>query len=192
MKHWKKKGEYGYRTARRKVQLGIVAIFAVIIIAMLLARVFFMEPDSGISTITIVFAVLLVLPMANTAAPMLAAWKIKETPERLHEICQPYEEQFPVLYDLIITSKDMILPMDVIVIHPTGVYCYCTGKKVRVKEAEKYLDEMLVHWKLDGNAKVLTEEKNFLRRLESLKPVTEEEDDGSAPHVAELLKNISM
>ena len=49
-----------------------------------------------------------------------------------------------------------------------------------------------MRWKLDGNAKIMTEKKNYLNRLASLKPVAEEDDDGSAPHVEKLLKSLSM
>lgn len=51
---------------------------------------------------------------------------------------------------------------------------------------------MLTGWRLDGNAKIMVEKRNYLNRLASLKPVTEEEDDGSAPHVEKLLKSLSM
>ena len=98
----------------------------------------------------------------------------------------------PVLYDLIITSPDFILPIDVSVIHPTGVYMFCPVKTADTKKAEKFLNEMLTGWKLDGNAKIMTEKKNYLNRLASLKPVAEEDDDGSAPHVEKLLKSLSM
>ena len=39
-------------------------------------------------------------------------------------------EKFPMLYDLIITSRDFIMPVDVVVIHPTGVYLYCPKKGI--------------------------------------------------------------
>ena len=97
-----------------------------------------------------------------------------------------------MLYVLVITSNDLIMPVDAAVVHPTGVYLYCTNPKVDRKKAEIFLNEMLVGWKLDGNAKVMNEEKKFLRRLSELKTVTEEEDDGSAPHVLKLLKSLSM
>mgnify|MGYP000063769237 CR=1 FL=1 len=56
-----------------------------------------------------------------------------------------------MLYDLIITSRDFIMPVDVAVIHPTGVYLYCPKKGIDTKAAEKFLNEMLTGWKLDGN-----------------------------------------
>ncbi len=63
---------------------------------------------------------------------------------------------------------------------------------IDIKAAEKFLNEMLTGWKLDGNARIMTEKKNFLTRLSTLKNVTEDEDDGSAPHVEKLLKSLSM
>ena len=119
-------------------------------------------------------------------------WKIRTAPRELYDACRPYGEKFPMLYDLIITSRDFIMPVDVAVIHPTGVYLYCPKKGIDTKAAEKFLNEMLTGWKLDGNARIMTEKKNFLTRLSTLKNVTEDEDDGSAPHVEKLLKSLSM
>ena len=185
-----RKGQYGYRTAHRKSQLMIIGLFLAAIAALLISRRFITW--DGLRNLTTISAILLVLPMANMASPVVAAWKIKEPPEDFHQAVMPYEEKFPVLYDLIITNNDLIMPVDAAVIHPTGVYLFCPNKAVDVKKAEKFLNEMLVGWKLDGNAKVMVEKKNYLMRLSTLKPVTEEEDDGSAPHVAKLLKSLSM
>lgn len=184
------KGMFGYRNAHRKQQILIVALFLAAIAAQLIGRQFItMKEFKNLVTIS---AILTVLPMANLASPLVAAWKIKEMPEELYDACRPYEQKFPILYDLIITSSDLIMPVDVAVIHPTGVYLYCPAKSIDTKKAEKFLNEMLVGWKLDGNARVMTEKKNFLTRLSTLKTVTEDEDDGSAPYVEKLLKSLSM
>ena len=177
------KGTYRYRTAHKKRQLFFVVLFILAIVAQLILRNFITaQIYKNLVTIS---AILTVLPMANLASPLVVAARIPEVPEKFHDACVPYEEKFPILYDLIITSNDLIMPVDAAVVHPTGVYLYCP-------KAEKFLNEMLVGWKLDGNAKVMNEEKKFLRRLSELKTVTEEEDDGSAPHVLKLLKSLSM
>lgn len=190
MKNSKRKGTYGYRNYHKKVQSAIVAVLALAILAQLAAR--FLTDSTSAKNILTVMAILTVLPAANVASPLLASWKYKTISKSLYDSCRPYEEQFPVLYDLIITSKEQILPADVAVIHPSGVYLYCPSQKVDVKKGEKFLNEMLTGWKLDGNARLIKDEKTFLKRLSSLKPVTEEEDDGSADHVAKLLKSLSM
>ena len=173
------KGTYRYRTAHKKRQLFFVVLFILAIVAQLILRNFITaQIYKNLVTIS---AILTVLPMANLASPLVVAARIPEVPEK-----------FPILYDLIITSNDLIMPVDAAVVHPTGVYLYCPNKNVDRRKAEKFLNEMLVGWKLDGNAKVMNEEKKFLRRLSELKNVTEEEDDGSAPHVLKLLKSLSM
>ena len=184
------KGTYRYRTAHKKRQLFFVVLFILAIVAQLILRNFITaQIYKNLVTIS---AILTVLPMANLASPLVVAARIPEVPEKFHDACVPYEEKFPILYDLIITSNDLIMPVDAAVVHPTGVYLYCPNKNVDRRTAEKFLNEMLVGWKLDGNAKVMNEEKKFLRRLSELKTVTEEEDDGSAPHVLKLLKSLSM
>jgi len=184
------KGQYGYRTARKKKQIRNIAIFAALILILLISRKFI--PRDDINNLVTISAILLVLPMANLASPLIASWKIQEVAEDFHKDVKPYEEKFPVLYDLIITNSDLIMPIDAAVIHPSGVYMYCPNKSLDTKKGEKFLNEMLTGWKLDGNVKIMTEKKNYLTRLSTLKDVTEEEDDGSAPHVRKLLVSLSM
>ena len=160
------------------------------IAAQLIARQF-ITWDSLRNLITI-SAILTVLPMANMASPLVASWKIKSTPGDFHDACRPYEEKFPILYDLTITSSELIMPIDAAVIHPTGVYMYCPDKRIDTKKGEKFLNEMLTGWKLDGNARIMNERKNFLNRLSTLKAVAKEDDDGSAPYVEKLLNSLSM
>lgn len=167
-----------------------MAVFAFVIAALLIARFFITWED--LRKMTMITAILLVLPMANLASPLIAAWKIKETPEDFYNEVKPYEKKFPVLYDLIITNTDLIMPVDSAVIHPTGVYLFCPNKNIDTKKAEKFLNEILEGWKLDKNAKVMVEKKNYLNRIASLKEVTEEDDDGSVDYVKKVLLGLSM
>lgn len=185
----RRKGTFGYRNYHKKVQLAIVLVLAAAVLAQLAAR--YLTEDQAVKNILTVMAILTVLPMANVASPLLASWKYRSISRDFYDSCRVYGEKFPILYELIITSKDMILPVDAAAVHPTGVYLYCPGKS-DVKKAETFLNDTLRKWKLDGNARVITEEKTFLKRLASLKTVTEEEDDGSAAYTEKLLKSLSM
>lgn len=184
------KGQYGYRDAHKKAQIRNVAIFAVAIAAILIGRFFVTWED--MQKMMLITAILLVLPMANLASPLIVSWKFKTTPRDFYEAVKPYEEKFPVYYDLIITNTDLIMPIDAAVVHPSGIYLFCPNKNIDTKKAEKFLNEILVGWKLDGNAKVMVEKKNYLNRLASLKDITEEEDDGSADYVQKVLLGLSM
>ena len=184
------KGQYGYRDSHRKQQLLWVILFLAAIIAQLLARNF--TANSSAKNILTVMAILTVLPMANLASPLLAGWRYKTPAEDFHRIMMPYEEKCTILYDLIITSKEYVMPMDAMAVHPSAVIGYCTNPKVDVKKAEAHLNEMLKGNKLDANARVFKEETTFLRRLDNLKPAAEYEDDGSLPYAVQLMKNLSM
>lgn len=187
-----KKGMYGYRDAHKKRQILLVSLFLLVIAALLVSR-YFITWKSLKNLVTISAILTDAFPWPEPwRLPLMASWKTGPPPESFYDACRPYGEKFPILYDLIITSRDFIMPVDVAVIHPTGVYLYCPKKGIDTKAAEKFLNEMLTGWKLDGNARIMTEKKNFLTRLSTLKNVTEDEDDGSAPHVEKLLKSLSM
>ena len=190
MIHRRKKGEYGYRTYRRNVQLGEVAFGAAMILVQLAAREF--TSTQAVKNVLTVMAILSVLPTANVAAPMLAAWRWKTPPETFHRRVIPYESRFPVLYDLILTSTEAVMPVDAAVVHPTGVYLYCTSDKVDARKAEKFFRDMFKAHRLDPHVHMIQSEKAFFQRLDSLKTAGEYEDDGSGDYASALLKQLSM
>lgn len=185
-----RKGQYGYRDAHKKTQIRNVSVFAVAIAAILIGRFFVTWED--MKKMMMITAILLVLPMANLASPMLVSWKFKTTPKDFYDAVKPYEDKFTVFYDLIITNTDLIMPIDAAVIHPTGIYLFCPNKSVDIKKAEKFINEILIGWKLDGNAKIMVEKKNYLNRLASLRDLTEEDDDGSVEYITKVILGLSM
>ena len=186
----KKKGQYGYRDSNRKMRLIIVLVLLAAILIQLLAR--YLTGSQAARNILTVMAILTVLPMANMASPLIASWKYRTPPAAFHKQASAYESRFTILYDLVITSKDFIMPMDAIAVHPKGVIAFCSGRKVEPAKAEQFLNSMLAGQKLDANAKVIKDETAFFRRLDNLKPSAEYEDDGSLPYVESLLKSLSM
>ena len=59
-------------------------------------------------------------------------------------------------------------------------------------KAEKELQELLKNNRINLKLRLITDEKSFFRRLDSLKPASEYEDDGTVEYAARLLKNLSM
>ncbi|MGN0157606.1 MAG: O-linked GlcNAc transferase-like protein [Brotaphodocola sp.] len=185
----KNKGEFGYRDSNRRFRLILVLIFAAAILAQLAARHLTDNPSA--KNILTVMAILTVLPMANLASPLLASWKYKTPPISFYEQIHPYEQKCMILYDLIVTTKEEVMPMDAVAVHPNGVFAYCT-KAVDTAKAEKAINQIFLNNKLDPNVKILKDEHGFLRRLDSLKPADTYEDDGTAAYAAALMKNLSM
>ena len=190
MKHRRKKGEYGYRAYHRSVQVGEVLFGLAMILAQLGARG--LTEQQGMKNILTVMAILSVLPPANVASPLLAAWRYKTPPKAFYDRVNPYEARYPVLYDLILTSREAVMPVDAAAVHPTGVYLYCTSPKVNARQAEKFLNDMFTTHRLDPHVHMIQDERAFFQRLDSLKPMAEYEDDGSVDYTLELLKQLSM
>lgn len=186
----KKKGEYGYRNYHQKIEIGKVLFGVAAILIQLGARKF--TDQAAMKNILTVMAILSALPTANVAAPLLASIKIRTPGEAFYRQLSAFEPQVSVLYDLIITSKEQIMPMDGVIIHPTGVYAYCSNPKLDVNKAEKFLNDLFRAHRLDPHVKILTEEKGFFKRAASLKPEKDYEDDGSLGYTVQLLKDISM
>lgn len=66
-------------------------------------------------------AIVTVLPAANLASPLVAIIKYKLRQE-FYEKYSVYEEKFPHAFDMVLTTKDYVLPMDAVAVHPTGIY----------------------------------------------------------------------
>ena len=190
MKSKKKKGEYGYRNYHRKMQLGMVLFGALMILVQLGARNF--TDNQAAKNILTVMAMLSVLPTANIASPLIASWKYRTPAKELWNKSQELNGNMEILYDLILTSKEQIIPADVAVVHPKGVFIYCPFTKTDEKKAEKYLNDTFRKYKLDPHVKIIKDENSYFRRLKGLKPASEYEDDGSVSYTVNLLKNLSM
>lgn len=186
----RKKGDYGYRNYFKMRQTFIISLLALFILAQLGAR--FLTDEQAVKNILTVMAVVTVLPAANLGATLVAVLKFKTPPKSFYEEYSRYEDKGTILYDLVITTKDAVLPMDVVIVHPTGIYAYCINKKVKVQAAEHEINEVLKTHRLDPNMKITTELSVFEKRIKSLKPASEYEDDGSVEYGAKIMKNLSM
>lgn len=184
------KGQYGSRDHGKRTRLIITLVLAAAILAQLAAR--WMTDNQAAKNILTVMAILTVLPMANMASPLLASWKYR-TPDRgFYEKVCPYEEKTVILYDLILTTKEQIIPADAAAVHPQGVFIYAPPGKLDTQKAEKSLQALFAANKLDLKIRLIRDETGFLRRLSSLKPAGDCEADGTVACAASLLKSLSM
>lgn len=185
----KMKGSYGYRDKRKKRMVLLVLLFLAAILVQLWART--LTDDSAKKNILTVMAVLTVLPMANIASPMLAAWRFHTPPESFYHTVSVYETSTRLLYDLIITSRKQILPFDAVAVYPDSICAYCSDSRADTEKAEEYLSQMFQNARISMGVKVVKEEKVFLRRLESGKAVVGEPSQ-VVEDAAQLLMQISM
>ncbi len=122
-----RKGQYGYRDQHKKSRALLTGLFAVAIIAQLIARQ--LASEQAAKNILTVMAILTVLPMANLASPLLASLKYRTSERAFYEKARAYEGKCTMLYDLIVTTKEQILPLDAVAVHPNGSLLSAAMKK---------------------------------------------------------------
>ena len=184
------KGEKGYRNYFRNRRMLYIGGMALVIAVLMVVR--FTTQNRTLNILSIISAVLIAIPLANLATPLAAIWKFRSPEESFYERMRPYEEKALILYDLVLTTTTSVLPIDALVIHPAGIYAYNINPKADVKSSEKELNRSLEAMRLDPNLHIISDWKTFEKRLESLKPASEYEDDGSVDYAAETLKKMSM
>lgn len=184
------KGVYGYRDYFKRNRMIWIGIMALAIGFLMVIR--FTTENRTLNILSIISAVLIAIPLANLATPLAAVWKYRTPDRSFLEKMKPYEEKAIVLYDLILTTTTSVLPMDAIVVHPAGIYGYNLNPKADIKSSEQELNRALESMRLDPNMHIISDWKTFEKRLESLKPISQYEDDGSMEYTVETLKKLSM
>lgn len=184
------KGQYGYRDYHRNKELVKIIIGAALIVLQLLLRKF-TNNDSAKNILT-VMAVLSVLPVANIAVPLLAAFRYRTSSKDFYNQVSAFNSRGEVLYDLVLTSKEQVIPLEAALIHETGVYAYCAYKNTDTPKAERFLTQMFLRHKLDQEIKIFLDEKIFFNRLRSLKTDAWKEESTNLDQTVSLLKSLSM
>ena len=190
MKKAPAKGCYGYRDHRKKIQLLEIAAGVGAILLQLAIRS--AVSQESVKNVLTIMAILSVLPTANVAAPFLAALPYRTPDRKFYDQVKPLEEKFPVLCDLIITTRETVIPMDVIIVHHSGIYCCCSSNKIKIQKAEEGLNALLKAHRNIPHLKIIADEKAFFRRASSLKAVSNWNENQELSYAVQLLKNLSM
>lgn len=186
----REKGEYGYRGYLKKLQTGMVLLGVAAILIQLGARHFIENQD--FKNILTVMAVLSVLPMANLASPLLASWRYKTLEKGLYDVFRSFEDRCLMIYELVITSREQIIPVEAAAIHSSGIYLYIPLRKLNWKKAEEFLREELEHDRSKLPVSIIREETEFLERLEALKQEDRWQEDIELTAASRLLKRLAM
>ena len=135
----KKKGEYGYRKYF-KIKNGIIIGFFIFII-LLLFIASKVTKNADISRILLVSSILMVLPMANLLSPFLVVFKYKSFE---YEKIKEYLADKHFLFDIILTMKEQVMPLDIIYIDEEKIFGILSNKANRVKTEEFIKERMKI------------------------------------------------
>lgn len=187
------KGTCGYLDYKKKVEFLRTIVYFLIV-----AAVYFLgysQTGTNKNLLTVV-AIVGCLPACKALVGVITRLphhSIKaETAKELMEKCP----HLTVLFELVITSTEKIMPIDEIVISGDKIFGYTSGKKVDLHYAEQHIKNILVqnHFK-DVSVKLVDQYKSFLARaegLENIAVVEKEERTAHEQRIAQVIMNISL
>ena len=135
----KKKGEYGYRKYF-KIKNGIIIGFFIFVI-LLLFIASKVTKNADISRILLVSSILMVLPMANLLSPFLVVFKYKSFE---YEKIKEYLDDKHFLFDIILTMKEQVMPLDIIYIDEERIFGILSNKADKSKTEEFIKERMKI------------------------------------------------
>lgn len=184
------KGEAGYRKRLKTQYISFTVLLLLCIGFQMYVKQYFSERLQMIITVSMLITA---LPAALMVARLFTISKFKPLEKEIYEEYRACEENFPMLYELLITSTDRVLPMAVIAVHPTGgIYAYCTDSRIKVQKAEDEMNETLRDQNLNFKVRISTDKRTFDKRIKSLKPASEYEPNEKMDEVISVLKAMSM
>lgn len=160
------KGNPGYiQTQKKRYLIWSVAEFAIVVALVILGYV---QTGSKMNLLTVV-AVLGCLPASKMLAEFITMAPHKSIAQEKY---QEIDQKAPLLtrvYDLIITSSEKVMPVDVIVISGHTVCGYTSNEKTDEGKATKYLKELLAKNGCEKvTVKIFHEYVPFLSRAEGM------------------------
>lgn len=179
----KKKGEYGYRKYF-KIKNGImIGFFIIVILVLFIASKYTKE---NMSRILLVSSILMVLPMANLLSPFLVVFKYRSCE---YDLVKPYLEDKHFLFDIILTMKEQVMPLDIIYIDEEKIFSVLSNKADK-RKTEDFIKERMKLGGISVNVKVcesINELKKFIKVSQ-----TDENVDNKLNEIRAILKSLSV
>ena len=113
-------------------------------------------------------------------------------PKRAEEV-RALSPHMTSVFDLVVTSRDKIMPIDALVISGNKVFGHLTGKKADPQYTEKHIRSILLenHFK-DVSVKMYPDYKKFLSRIEGLENIAAVEKENTAEYEAKIRHLIQL
>ena len=177
----KKKGEYGYRKYF-KIKNGIMIGFFIIVILILFIAS--KHTKENMSRILLVSSILMVLPMANLLSPFLVVFKYRSCE---YDLVKPYLEDKNFLFDIILTMKEQVMPLDIIYIDGEKIFSILSNKSDK-RKTEDFIKERMKLGGISVNVKVcesINELKKFIK-------ASQNEENNKLNEIRAILKSLSV
>lgn len=187
------KGMPGYLNYKKKVE-----IFRTIIYFLIVAAIYFLgysQTGSNKNLLT-VFAIVGCLPSCKALVGVITRIPYSSISPLTAEEVRKSSPHLTHVFDLVITSTEKIMPVDVVVISGDKVFGYTSNPKVDLDETAKHIRQILRENHFNQvSVKILNQYKGFLARIEGLENIALVEKDETGEYekrIAQIIMNISL
>ena len=159
------KGSYGYIRAEQK-RRGLITVIAFAIpVLIFLTGYAYTHTRNNLFTFV---AIMGCLPASKCAVGMIMILLQKPISQELYAQVEEHAKGLTVIYEATVSSYEKNIPLPCIVVCGTHVVCYTPKLNVDTGFAEKHIQDMLKGNGYRCSVKVLTDRKQFLRRVDEL------------------------
>lgn len=187
------KGNPGYLDYKKKAE-----IVRTVIYFLLVAAVFFLgysQTHTRKNLLTVV-AVVGCLPACKALVGVISRFPYKSIAKKQADEIADKARHLTAIYDMIITSREKIMPVDAIVISGNMIYGYTRNEKVDLKYAATHIRGILNQNGFSNlSIKILNNYSSFLARVEgmdSIEKVEKNDTKEQEAKIAGIILNISM
>lgn len=187
------KGTPGYLCEKLKIEIvRTIAYFAIVTAVFLLG---YSQTHSKKNLLTVV-AVVGCLPACKALVGVITRIPYKTIDQATADEIAGKSPHLTVIYDLVVTSTEKIMPIDCMVISSDKVFGYTTGKKINLQDTAAYLRKMLRQNDLpEVSVKIYDQYKPFLsivEGLENIAAVEKADTKEQERQIAHVIMNISL
>lgn len=187
------KGDPGYLDHKKRIEIIRTIIYFGIVATVFLLG--YSQTHTRRNILTVV-AILGCLPAAKALVGVITRFPYSSIDRKKADEIRSKTGLLTVCYDMVITSRESIMPVDCIVISGHTIFGYTHYEKVNAEELSKHIRSILAQNQYTGlTVKVLNQYKPFLARIEGLNNIAavEREDTKEKEEaIRGIILNISM
>ena len=187
------KGDPGYLDHKKRIEIIRTIIYFGIVAAVFLLG--YSQTHTRRNILTVV-AILGCLPAAKALVGVITRFPYSSIDRKKADEIRSKTGLLTVCYDMVITSRESIMPVDCIVISGHTIFGYAHYEKVNAEELSKHIRSILAQNQYtELTVKVLNQYKPFLARIEGLNNIAavEREDTKEKEEaIRGIILNISM
>jgi len=184
------KGQYGYTNYQKKIEIIKTATIFLLAFSIYFIGLYTTGTKSNLLTVV---AILGMLPASKSAVHMIMFLRFKTGSKEVYQDTVNFVDQFPILYDLIITTEKKTYQISSAICSANTLCCYTENSQNDLKVLENHLKDMLSkNGAKNIQVKVFDDFSQYKNRFISMNENLNRNEDDTYQTIFNLLKLLSL